>query len=269
MADISDVLTSLAILAASIAYPNGTGNPSITGAPVMVYPGWPVPNQLNTDIAAGKAHISIFPRPEERNTSRYPSTWKAGATTPATITMAITGQTVTLAGMISTPQACMVVINDSAAYSYLVQQNDTLATISAALAAQIVGATSVGAVITLPTGKRPSDVHVITTGSATKEIRRQERLVALTVWAPNPAARDSICKTIDAALAATPRTILADQSVARLTYKGSPVTDMLEKSNIYRRDLLYTVEYATTITGTFYTVGNTKINLSTSQAGVS
>lgn len=147
----------------------------------MVYPGWPVPNQLNSDIAAGKAHVSVFPRPDERNTTRFPKEWQE-------------------------------VSNDGS------------------------------------------------TGTAIMEIRRQERTVQITIWAPTPAARDSIAKAVDPVLAVTHRFTLPDQTMARLIYKGSPMTDMLEKSRIYRRDLLYSVEYATTLTETDYAIKENIVN---------
>lgn len=181
MADISEVMTELVNLVSAAVYPNGTANPSIAGLPVMCYPGWPVPNQLNSDIAAGKSHISIFPRPEERNTSRFPKEWQE------------------------------------------VSNNGT-------------------------------------TGTSIMEIRRQERTFQISIWAPTPAARDSIAKAVDPALAATERFTLPDQTSARLIYKGSPMTDMLEKARIYRRDLLYSVEYATTQIATDYAIKENTIN---------
>ncbi|MFC6520131.1 hypothetical protein ACFQAT_10460 [Undibacterium arcticum] len=47
-------------------------------------------------------------------------------------------------------------------------------------------------------------------------------------------------------LAITQFMTLVDQSTARMTYKSSPVSDEFQKDKLYRRDLFYTVEYATT-----------------------
>lgn len=40
---------------------------------------------------------------------------------------------------------------------------------------------------------------------------------------------------------------LADTSVARIRYAASTVFDQSQDASLYRRDLLYNVEYATTV----------------------
>lgn len=69
MADVSDVAEALAQIVADAAYPNGTGQPSVSNGPIIVYPGWPDPDSLDADLAAGKVHVSIFPRPGDTITS--------------------------------------------------------------------------------------------------------------------------------------------------------------------------------------------------------
>lgn len=182
MADLDDVLNMLATLAAGVIYPNGAGNASAVGCDVKIYSGWPVPNVLNDDIAAGNAHVSVYARPEERNTTRYPVVWQDAA---------INGDT----------------------------------------------------------------------GTALKEVGRQERLFQIVGWFPTPAVRSLVMGSLDAALRQVERYTLPDGSVARLVYKSSPMTDMLEKAAIYRRDLFYTVEYATTVTQEFYKIKQNTVNL--------
>ncbi len=41
---------------------------------------------------------------------------------------------------------------------------------------------------------------------------------------------------------------LADNSAARLIFSGTTVFDQSQNAILYRRDLIYSVEYATTIT---------------------
>ncbi len=53
---------------------------------------------------------------------------------------------------------------------------------------------------------------------------------------------------IDAALAMMPFIAMPDGTAARLIYAGSTVFDQSQDAILYRRDLAYTVEYATTIT---------------------
>src|SRR5580658_9745114 len=77
MADISDVESALLSLLTQMAYPSGTSAPSAVldsgGKPhnVQLYRGWPVPDQLDTDMAAGTVDVSIFPTRVETNVTRY------------------------------------------------------------------------------------------------------------------------------------------------------------------------------------------------------
>jgi hypothetical protein len=41
---------------------------------------------------------------------------------------------------------------------------------------------------------------------------------------------------------------MPDGTQARLIYVNSPITDTTQKQNIYRRDLVYSCEYGTTVT---------------------
>jgi hypothetical protein len=184
VADLDDVLNAFVTLCQSALYPNGVPGGSVAGIPVKIFPGWPIPQDLNKDIAAGKAQVSVYARPEEKNTTRYPKQ-------PQLLAMGAGG----------------------------------------------------------------------TTGQNITEVRRQERLFQLVIWAPSPQARTAIVNVIDPLLADTIRFTLPDQSSARLIYKGSPISDIVEKANIYRRDLLYTVEYATTKLETEYTVLESVLNV--------
>lgn len=69
MADITEVGQALVAAIALVAYPNGTAQPSVGNCPILVYQGWPNPQQLEADLQAGKVHISVFPRPGDRVTS--------------------------------------------------------------------------------------------------------------------------------------------------------------------------------------------------------
>ena len=185
MADVSEVLTTIAELISNILYPDGVDAPCVVaGVDVVVYPGWPVPDQLDLDMEAGNvAHISVFPRlSEERNTTKHPKGW----------------QTLSNNG---------------------------------------------------------------TTGVSIKEVRRQEQVIQIIIWAATPAQRDAICKIVDPRLADTPRITLPDQTIGMMVYRNSLMMDTIQKHNIYRRDLFYTVEYGTTITSNDYTIKQNDISI--------
>ncbi len=69
MADVTEVGQALVAVLAQAAYPNGTTQPSVGNCPILIYQGWPNPQQLEADVRAGKAHISVFPRPGDSVTS--------------------------------------------------------------------------------------------------------------------------------------------------------------------------------------------------------
>jgi hypothetical protein len=255
MADLSDVLVQLQTLAVQAVYPTGTGNPSVAGVLIQVLPGWPIPQSLDRDLAAGSVQVSIFPADGERNTTRYPKDWQPFNIPASTITATIAGQTVVIAGAVTAGVPTNVCIEaNGLAYVYAVQAADTPTSIATALAVLIPGASSSGGTVSLPNAARITAARVGVTGTSSREIRRQQRMFTLTVWAPTPALRDAVSQPIDALLAGLSFIVMPDTYAARLIYHGTRMVDGQEKANLYRRDLTYSVEYATT-----ETVGATQI----------
>lgn len=256
MADISDVGAALVSMAAQAAYPNGTSQASVINAPVRVYQGWPNPQQLDADLLVSACHVSVYPRAEEKNTTRYPKDWVQVSVNTATLTASISGQTVVIGGAMPSPFTVhnIVVLVSGQSYVYAVQATDTLATIASALAALIVvgvpATSAVGSVITLPLTANITAARVGVTGTSIREVRRQERVFQITVWASTPAQRDTLGAAVDMALAVTEFLTLADGFGARLIYRNSSLSDESQKAKIYRRDFQYSVEYATTQTAT-------------------
>jgi hypothetical protein len=79
MADISDIQTQLTRIIAAAIYPAGTSGASAAGVKVKVYPGWPLPAQLDKDITAGMVNVSIWARGDGANTTRFPSSFQESA----------------------------------------------------------------------------------------------------------------------------------------------------------------------------------------------
>lgn len=69
MADQTDVADALVTISAVAVYPNGTAQPSVAACDIIVYQGWPNPQTLDADLAAGKCHISVFPQPGDTVTN--------------------------------------------------------------------------------------------------------------------------------------------------------------------------------------------------------
>ena len=251
MADLTDVQTALASVIAATIYPNGTAQPSVIGAPVAVYPGWPIPVVLDADLAAlssggGHVHISVFPTAIERKTTRFSNAPQQLTAPVQTLALAINSQQVTVSGTVSTPQNVMVMVN-KLPYVYAVQANDTLTTIATALATMIPGATNSGSVITLPAASVIQAARVGATASLIAEVRRQEHVIKISVWADTPARRDAAIQAIDPVLAGIEFLTMPDGFGARLIYRSTYVEDGVQKAGVYRRDLDYSVEYATTV----------------------
>ena len=147
MADLSDVLSILSSTVESAVYPNGTPSPSFANVDCKIFSGWPVPADLDTDIAAGKIQVSIYPVPAmDRNVSRFPKTWQTVTAPAPTLTASISGTDLTIGGTVSPPQTVLALV-DRQWYAYAVQSGDTPDTIAPALGALIPGATAAGAEI--------------------------------------------------------------------------------------------------------------------------
>jgi len=267
MADISDVSAALVSLIAQTLYPNGTGQQSLAGLPVMIYEGWPTQDTLDKDLRAGKAHVSVFTTPNVRNTTRYMKRWVPVVAPVQTLTLTIAGRTITVGGTVATPQIVMAMVN-YLPYVYVVQASDTLTSIATGLAAFIPGATNSGPVITVPASAMLTAARVGAQGTSIMEIRRQERIMMMAVWADTPAHRRAVAEPVDVALANTAFLTLTDQTQARVIFRSDRVDDALQKAKLYRRDLLYSVEYATTISETETQITQTQLNVQAAVAGV-
>jgi hypothetical protein len=83
-------------------------------------------------------------------------------------------------------------------------------------------------------------------GTAVKETKRQEQTVQIIVWANSPEARAAVADPIDSALSDGNNIAFVDGSTGIIRSSGSLMTDQLQKSDLYRMDLFYTIDYATT-----------------------
>jgi hypothetical protein len=249
MADQSDVETELVALVSSALYPSGTGAGSVPGPVCRIYRGWPKAAALNADLAAGRINVTVFPSGlAMRNTTRYPSEWITAELTP-TLTVAVAGPVVTFGGSASSGQLAGVRV-DGRSYVYRTTAADTPTSVAANIA---ILARADGFVLqsyaTL-TFENSSDVlaRVVADASGLMEVRRQTQGFRVICWCPSPLLRDAVAVAIDTVLAMTHFMTMPDGTAARLIFSGSTVLDQSQDAILYRRDLAYTVEYATTIT---------------------
>lgn len=269
MADVQDVLNTLASQIAGFVYPNGTAQASVTGKAINIFPGWPLPDQIDSDMPQSIADISIFPTPTERNTTRYRPKQNVMSIVTPTLTLMANGNVVTVGGAMPSPFTShnLALLVDKQPFIYSVQQTDTLTSIATGLATLLnqtfPGTTSSGPVITLPANTVPIVARVGTTGTVTTEWERQQQMMQITVWAPDPTTRATIGNAIKVALSQIAFLTMPDGYGARILYKGNRYSDDAQKPQIYRRDFFYEVEYATTVTQTIATVVATKVTFET------
>ncbi len=69
----------------------------------------------------------------------------------------------------------------------------------------------------------------------------------MTLWCGDPASRDVASAAVDLALGQLNFITLPDGSAARLRFESTASSDRQEEADLYRRDLVYSVEYATVL----------------------
>ena len=246
MADLSDVETALTNAIVQIIYPGGTTVPSVTGAAVKIFRGWPAPIGLNADLSASVANISIFSDPKTtRETTRYPRTWRTRLTTAPTLTVSTVGQTVTFGGTGGSGQVAGVEV-DAVVCSIAVGASDTPVSVASALSGAIAGSLRTGPTLTFPGAARVV-ARVGGGGVSVMETRRQEQGVIVSIWCSDPMVRDGLAASLDASLSLIDWLQFPDGSAGQLKYEATSEIDTSENANLYRRDLIYTVEYPTII----------------------
>ena len=251
MADLSDVENALVAFIDGVLYPHGDANPSATGDTIRIYAGWPNSAQLDTDLAASVANVSVFPIENlERNTTRYARD-DVSFTTPAitTLTATVNRYQIAIGGTVSVPQNVVAICGGRYVFSYAVQAGDTLASIAQGLAtliaARFPGTGAAGPLITVAGSPGIITALVAGMGSVWTEQRRQNKGFDISVWASTPAQRSNIGKLIDLAFAETDWLTLSDKSAARVLYEGTSEIDKEQKVAIYRRCFRFMVEYPT------------------------
>ncbi len=248
MADQSDVETALVALAAAALYPEGTSANSACGRPCRIYRGWPNPSSLDADLALGLTQVTVSPVDGTvRNTTRYPDTWAQDPPAP-TLTVSTAANVVTFGGAADEGQLAGLAANGKT-FVYRTQTNDSPALVAANLAGQARAEFAVvlsGTTITL---LDPAEVvaRVVADCTTRFEVRRQAQRFRLAIWCNDPAVRDAAAAAIDLALASVRFSALGDGTHARVRFASTATIDRSENAALYRRDLLYDMEYPTTL----------------------
>jgi len=245
MADQSDVEAALAALVAGYLYPNGPASPSVVGFGCRIYRGWPQRLALEADVAVGVAHVGIVGEAAgQRTTTRFPDEWSVPAPTVPTLTATAVWGSVTYAGAASIGQLVGIRVS-GVGYVHRTIAGDTPASVAAALAVIVPGASATAAVLSIP-GLLPV-ARVTADQAGVRETRRQCQGFSVRCWTGVPSMRDVLAGAIDSALSAVDFVGLADGTAGRLRFVSSTLSDRARDAGLFRRDLLYSVDYATTL----------------------
>jgi hypothetical protein len=249
MADISDVEQAVVDAITSILYPAGTSQPSIVAALCRVYRGWPNSATLNADLGAGAVNVTVgADNASGRTTTRYLPRWSGAPPQPGT-TATTSGQAIAIAGEPVTGDVVGAII-EGTPYAYRVQPGDSPDIVASNLE-QLIQADRMASVhgpnINVP-GAAFITVRVVCDRAAFFESRRQEKDLRIICWCSTPPLRDAVAAAIDSAFDQIDFLLLTDASQARIMYHNTAGYDQSQNALLYRRDLIYTVEYPTITT---------------------
>lgn len=273
MADIEDISTYLLNAATAAVYPSGSAGPSVVPAPpgyaspmdVRLYKGWPIADQLDLDVQGltvlGAAHgsppiprtngpcanVSVFPLYDMTATPYQIYNNETYIITPPVygLTVAASGGQVTITGTPSVGEYVSILADRQFIFSSGgASSADVLGALLAAAQAHYPAATLVGNTLTIPFGYQ-FDVRQGAVGTLGYVTHRQSHMVAVTVWAPNQAARLALAQAIDNYVKRSIVVAMPDTTQAKIVYSRTRVIDDMQNTSVYRRDLIYACEYAT------------------------
>ena len=242
-------------------YQLGTIASGPTG-PLRLLRGWPSSTALATDVPGPSrsatppvpvANVSVQIDPGmSRNTTRYLTRPAVIAAPVPTLLLRSNGNLVTINGTCASGQVAGLLVGaqgNALSAAYRLNATDTTTSVAAALAALIPGASSAGPVITLPDDK--VTCRVGQDAVTIVETRRQEATFRIVVYAATPDDRDKIARSLDEALAQVSLVGLPDGTCCYVRYSRTISMDNSAQTSVWRRDLLYVVEYPTIITTSY------------------
>jgi len=259
MADISDVTAYLTTAIVAAVYPNGTSQPSVATMDVRVFEGWPMPDQFDLDMA-GKTLVNDVPTTRGKGPLANVSVFPMLGTTLASyqiqdnvkvisypafgLVVSIVGGVINVSG---TPNAgeYLTVVADNYAFSATgVSAAVIISELATFFATKYTGVSSTASTLTIPYG-RTLVVRQGGQGVLGKVTHRQRQAVMITVWSPTHEARTIIAAAVDVAIKANFKVSMPDTSQILILYNRTNIIDDRQMTTIYRRDLVYDIEYAT------------------------
>jgi hypothetical protein len=248
MADQSDVEAALVSLITSVLYPNGLSSDGLLSQTCKVFRGWPNTASLRADLAAGRLNVSVFPDAETQNTTRWPDDIVAVPGTTPSLSVHTDSVSATFTGTADAGQLAGLLV-DQLAVVHRTVAGDTPELVAAILGSMIRRqriVTVLGATVTVP-GVGLIVGRVVADQAVLHWTRSQRQRFRVTFWCPDPTSRDRAAAAVDAALSRQAFMDLDDGTTGRLRFVSTTVFDQSQDAALYRRDLIFSVDYLTTV----------------------
>lgn len=255
MADLSDVTGVIASLVASAVYPSGISQPSVSGTPVRVFQGWPVPARFDADMAAGTSNVSIYPMVGTSGGCYQPLNRYDTLVAPVHgMTVTVSSNAVTLTGTPGATEYCTIVVDGQHTYSRTgASSSAILSSLLSDLIGTYAGSSISGSTLTV-LGSHFIQAAIGSSGILGWASHRQKQRIQIITWSPLPSTRDAIAAPIQVALSQDMHLAMPDGSQAIMIFDHETPVDTWETVTTYRRDLVYCAEYATVPQLTAYQV---------------
>jgi len=260
MADVSEVTQFIARRVAAALFPDGESETSLAGVPVKIYPGWPVPDALQRDIEAGAAHVTVWPLPGERKVSTgLGRPFRTVAKGKPSLQVNVNGSIIRLSGEVTADTNVQIALG-SKVFRLHFPAGITLSSVKARLSETLPRASVIfGRVVVLSAGHITATVT--TAGTVVRELRRQIKEFQVTVWAPTPVLRNRIGTLVDVTLSEQHHIDLGDHVPAQMLYARQSESDAGGNFHVYRRDLIFSINFALTQQSTASEVIATEFSL--------
>jgi len=246
VADLADVEAALVTAIGSALEIVGNG-PNIGGSTLRIYRGWPTPAGLQADQLLGVTNISIFSVPgSTKNTTRW-GLQSAILANEISLAALVEGNQVKLCGvpLIGTLTG---VLADGVPFVHLSTVNESADVVAAILADKVRTLRPCALnfnCITIP-GSHQLIARIAQSVTILQETQRQSQDIRVSVFSPTPSGRDQICGSLISSISQIGFILLSDGSSARIRFHSTASFDDAIEASIYRRDIVYNVEYGTT-----------------------